>query len=373
MKKLILFLSVMLIAGVFAFPSSAEGFNIDEEYSDFFSELPNDAESLLPDSITGTDPVTDAEALTSWDFLLGFFGQSISEQLKALIPTLVKLTGIILFSSVISVFRNSLEPKTSKILGFCQCASVAVILALMQTDMLSLVSEHLSSLMALVNTMTPVTVLLYASGGNVAGAGVSASAMTVFMNFCQNILAKTVVPFCAICLSLTVVSSLSSGLGLGGFLSLIKRCYTRALTFMMSILCAILAMQSAIAAGSDSISLRAAKFVAGSAIPVVGGSVSESMRTLAASITLLRRAFGVTGIILIAVITIPVIILLLLTKAVLGIAASVAELMSCENEKRLLNGISEIYGSLSAVVTAVSLMFVFMLTLLAVSATAITN
>ena len=371
MKKLIFFSFVLIFAVLFAFSSSAEGFDIDEEYSDFFSEVPNDVEDRLPDGVNGTDPVTDAEALTAWDFLLGFFGETLGKQLKNLLPTFIKLLGLILLSSVFSVFRNSLEPKTSKMLGFCQCAAVSLILALMQADTFTLVAEHLSDLMGLVNTMTPVTVLLYASGGNVAGAGVSASTMTVFMNFCQNILAKTVIPFSSVCLSLTVVSSLSGGLGLGGFISLIKRYYTRTLTFMMSILCAILAMQSAIAAGSDSISLRAAKFVAGSTIPVVGGSVSESMRTLAASITLLRRAFGVTGIILIALLTLPVIIMLLLTKAILSITASVAELMGCENEKQLLSGISDIYGCLTAVVTAVSLMFVFMLTLLAVSATAL--
>ncbi len=363
----------MLFAVFFVFSSAAETFNIDEEYSDFFSEVPISVENDLPEEVTGNDPVKDAESLTSWNFLLGFLGETLSKQLKNLLPTFVKLLGLILLSSVFSTFRNSLEPKTSKMLGFCQGAAVSVILVLMQSDTLTLISEHLSSLMSLVNTMTPITVLLYASGGNVAGAGVSASAMTVFMNFCQNILAKTIIPFSAICLCLTVVSSLSDGLGLGGFISLIKRYYTRTLTFMMSILCAILGMQSAIASGSDSISLRAAKFVAGSTIPVVGGSVSESMRTLAASITLLRRAFGITGIVLIALLTLPVIVLLLLTKAIMGIAASAAELMGCENEKRLLTGISDIYGCLTAVVTAVSLMFIFMLTLLAVSATALIN
>ena len=369
MKKLILLLSVMFFSVLFVYSSSAEGFDIDEEYSEFFEKVPDG----MPDEITRTDPVSDAETLTAWDFLLGFLGDSLASQLKNLLPTLVKLMGIILLSSVLSAFRASLEPKTSKMLGFCQCAAVSVILVLMQTDTLELISKYLSDLMILVNAMTPVTVLLYASGGNVAGAGVSASAMTVFMNFCQNILAKTVVPFSAICLSLTVVSALSPGIGLSGFISLIKRYYTRTLTFMMSVLCAILAMQSTIAAGSDSVSLRAVKFVAGSTIPVVGGSVSESMRTLAASISLLRRAFGITGIILIAILTLPIILLLLLTKAILGITASAAELLGCENEKRLLTGLSDIYGALTGVVTAVSLMFVFMLTLLAVSSTALVN
>ena len=120
-------------------------------------------------------------------------------------------------------------------------------------------------------------------------------------------------------------------------------------------------------------SLRAAKFVAGSTIPVVGGSVSESMRTLSSSISLLRKSFGITGIILIFVLTLPVIILLLLTKTVLGISASAAELLGCDAEKRLLNGVSEIYGCLAAVVTSVSIMFIFLLTLLAVSATALVH
>ena len=376
MKKIIaIFTFVLISAALLAISVSASetSFNIDSEYSSFFEDLPEGIDGRLPSNVNGNDPVHDAESLTTWDFLLGFIGSGVVSAFKQILPMFVKLLGLILISAVVSSFRNSLEPKTSKILAFCQCAAASVVLVTMHGDTLLLVSKHLTDLMALVNLMTPITVTLYAAGGNVASAGVSASAMTVFMNFCQNILAKTVIPFCGICLSLTTVSALTPSLGLGGFINLIKRYYTRTLTFMMSILCAILAAQSAIAAGSDSISLRAAKFVAGSTIPVIGGSVSESMRTLAASITLLRRAFGVTGIVLIALLTLPVIILLLVTKAIIGISASAAELLGCDNEKRLLNGISDIYGSLTAVVTAVSLMFVFMLTLLAVSGTALMN
>ena len=108
--------------------------------------------------------------------------------------------------------------------------------------------------------------------------------MTVFLSLCENLLGKTLLPFVGCCLCL--IAAATSGVELSGLLSLIKRWYTTALCFLMSILCAILAGQSAIAAGQDSISLRAAKFVAGSSIPVIGGSVGESRKTLAASVSL---------------------------------------------------------------------------------------
>ena len=139
----------------------------------------------------------------------------------------------------------------------------------------------------------------------------------------------------------------------------------------MTVFCAILAAQSAIAAGSDSVSLRAVKFVTGSTIPIVGGAVNESMKTLASSVGLLKKCFGITGIAVISLLTLPIISMLLMSQFSLNLASSAAELLNCADEKKLLDGISGVYGMLIAVTVSCALMFIFLLTLFTLSATAL--
>ena len=78
-----------------------------------------------------------------------------------------------------------------------------------------------------------------------------------------------------------------------------------------------------------------------------------------------------TGIVIIALLTLPVIIMLLASRFAINLAASAADILHCPNERKLLDGISGVYGILIAAVCACSLMFVFILTLLATSTVAI--
>jgi len=344
-----------------------------EVYSDFFGSLPDKIKDTLPEKVNGSDPEADTKRLTSWDFLLSALGGGVSSGFRRILPTFCAILGLILISSVINTVTSSLEPKTSKVLGITSNAAMAVAFVSLQIKTILSVGEYLSDLLTLVNTMTPVVAVLYASGGNVAGASVSSAAMNVFMAFSENVLVKTAVPISGVCLCLITVSALSPELSLERFILLIKSTYSKTLTFLMSIFCAILGIQTAIAAGSDSVSLRAVKFVTGSSIPIVGGSVNESMRMLAGSIGLLRKCFGVTGIIVIALLTLPTITMLLLSRFAVSLAAAAADLLHCPAERKLLDGISGVYGILIAVVSACSLMFVFLLTLLASSAVALTG
>ena len=273
------FIFILLFCHAFTSTVSAE--EVSEEFSDFIGSLPDGIKDSLPENVNGNDPESDAKKITSWDFLLSALGGGIADGFRRIIPTFCALLGLILISSVMGTLKTSLEPKTANVLGMCGSSVIAVVFVSLQIATVHTVAEYLTDLLTLVNSMTPAVVVLYASGGNVAGASVSASAMSVFMSFCENVLARTVVPFSGICLCLVTVTAVAPDIGLDRLIALVKNVYTKSVTLLMSLFCAILAAQSAIAAGSDSISLRAVKFVTGSAIPIVGGSVNESMKLLA--------------------------------------------------------------------------------------------
>ncbi len=359
----------VLITAVFAL--SATGEENFAEYEDFFGSLPDGIADSLPQNATGKDPEADAKSLTAWDFLLSALGEEIKNGIRAVFPMLFALIGLILLSAVISAFKSSLELKTAELLG--RVSSIAITLAFIsfQFGTIKAVAGYLSDLLVLVNAATPTVAVLYATGGNVASASASAVGMSVFMGLAENLLAKTVVPFSGIYLSLSAVSSVAQDMGIERVSALLKKGYTTLITFLMSIFSAILAAQHALAASADSVSLRAAKFVAGSSIPIVGGTVGESLKTLAASISLIRKSFGISVIIMIALLTLPVLILLLFTRFAINLSATIADLLGCAEERRLLDSISGVYGCLIAVIAIGSLMFVFLLTLLVSSRAAI--
>ncbi len=369
--RTVAFLLATLILLAFFCPRASADEVFDGQYSDFFEGLPHDVSESLPDNDYGNDAAADAEILTSWHFWIEILGALVGDGLRSAVPMLCGILGLLLIAALLKTVSSSLEEKTAGLLELGSGCALATATVFLQLGILRGVVSYLSDLTLLVNGMTPVVLTLYASGGNVASAGVSAGALTLFLNVCENLLKRSILPFAGCCMCLSSAQACGAGLGFSGLISLIKKSYTTALTFLMTLFCFLLGAQNIIAAGSDSLGLRAAKFVVGSSIPVVGGSVGESMKTLSAGISMLRRAFGMTGVVLIALLTLPTLLTLLLTRTVMSVGAAAADMLGTQREKQFLNELSGLYGCLAAVVTACSLMFVFVLILLANSVTAL--
>ena len=362
MKTVLILAAVAAVLALFCIPCAADEL-IDEEYGRFTDALPDSLASRLPDGV-GEDVSSDAAALTDWSYISDYLASVLDPGFRKAMRILASLMGLILISSAISSLCTSLGGGVSHILSVCSGAAVCAAAVSLQYDVLLGVATYLADLSALMNAMLPLTVSLYALGGNVAAAGVSGSAFGVFLNVCENLLGTTVIPFAGACIAFALLSSVPSGLDMRGVIGAVKKTYATALSFVMMLFSVLLGAQSALAAASDSVSLRAAKFVAGSVIPVLGGSVGESVRVLASGMGVLRKSMGVFGIMLIVLLFLPVLVSLLLMRASNGIAASFAGLLGCDREKAVLSELSSVYGYVIGVVAMCSVSFIFALTLL---------
>ncbi len=364
MRRAVFFIAFAFLFSLLFSPLASASEAIETEYSDFFGALPESAVEDLPDSVNGADPVKDAEVLTDWRYLFSALSDMLGEGMRRTLPILCTLCGLLLTAAAVEAMRSALSFKFGNMISACVGCAVCAAAVTLQYETIAGAAEYLRDLCTLVNALLPLTLSLYAAGGNIAAASVSAGAFGIFLNFCENLLTKSIMPFAGVCLAFAVCSAVSSHIDLRPLTAVIKKTYTTALTFLMSIFCAVLAAQNAIASGADSLSLRAARFVAGSAIPILGGAVGESMKTFSASVGLLRKSIGVTGMILVILLFLPRLLSLLMMRTVNGVASGFAALLGCRRESELLAEISGVYGYISAVLCACSMMFVFILTLL---------
>ena len=86
---------------------------------------------------------------------------------------------------------------------------------------------------------------------------------------------------------------------LNEFAELFSKLHKTVLAFSMSLFAGILGITSFAAASFDSLAARGVKFAISASVPVVGGSISEAMSSVAGSAMLLRNAVGLGGVIVI--------------------------------------------------------------------------
>jgi stage III sporulation protein AE len=242
---------------------------------------------------------------------------------------------------------------------------MTVLLFSIQRERFTQLGAYFDTVRALSTALLPLMGTLYAMGGNVRAAVVNHGVMSAFLSILEVFCAGTVLPVAGLCLALSLLDALSGRIDLRPLGALIKRSYTLMISFLMLLLCGVLGMQSTLAKAGDTLALRTARFAAGSFLPVVGGSVSESLRTVAASVEYLRGVAGSGAILALFFAFLPLFLTILLTRVAFLLAGSAAKLLSCTAEERVLSELASVYGYFLAIIASLFVMLTFSLTLFA--------
>ena len=368
----LLFLSLLLSLTPHAYADEADEESIlgelPEEYADLLDALPKDLLERLPDGLYSTSPQEVGVAvgeITDFSFLLSTLFELLGAELGSTVALLGSLIGILLLSAIISALRESFGSEGIKS-AFSLCSAL-VLCSLLLTKGYGMLQEcvaFFSSLNSLCAAMLPLVCVLYTLGGNLGAGAASATGLSIYMTLLEELVGKSILPFCVLCTVMALVTALCPQIRLSTLLSTVKKNYTTRLSFLMMLLLAVLSTQTLLSAGSDTLAMRSARFAAGSVLPVVGGSIGELLRTVSAGVGYLRSTLGICAVILVLLTLLPTLVRLFLFRLVWQIGASIAELLGCMTEKKLLDEFASLCGYLLSAVCICSSVLLLSLTTL---------
>lgn len=351
-----------------------EAVTMPPAYTALPDAIPPELEALLPDGLFSEDAEEALSAtaeLTDWRYLLNALASAVGLGLEDTVGLLCVLVGLILLAAVCGRLREGLGGSGGEILNFCLRLTVYTAIVLQTAGAVEVAQVYLDRLMALTGGMIPVMGTLYALGGNIGRAAVSSELMLVFLGICQYVSATVTPPLCAVCTSFSLMDALGTRLTLSPLCEQVKRWYASLLGLVMFLLTLALSTQSVLVGKADTLGMRGIKYAVGNVIPVVGGAVAGTLSAVGTGISLLRSVCGIAGIILVALLLLPTLVRLLLLRATLRLAATIASMLACDGEAKLLGEIASLHGCLAAAVSICSVTFVFALGLLIGSSTAI--
>ena len=337
-------------------PTGAE--ELPEEFSGVADALPDELRDRLPEEIFSKSPEQAGEAVSQMiraEYLIETALELLGIELGGALRLLATLTGLLLICAVFGAVRNSFSSDSlSGAFGFCTTAAIFSAIIQLQMKQMQMVEQFFERLSSLMETMIPVMGTLWAMGGNVTTASAGTGTLYVFLAVCQRLCAVSVLPVCSVLTVFALCQTLSPEIGVRGIGSAVKRIYTFVLGLIMTLLMASLSFQTTLTAAADSTAARATKVVTSMAIPIVGGSVGELLRTVSTSVGYLRGAVGLSGILLLLLTLLPTLVELFLARAAWQISASLADLLGCDTEKRLLEEFASLLGYLIAAVSIAS-------------------
>ncbi len=346
--------------------SETEALIMPPAYTAMGDELPPELDGLLPDhlfSSSADEALAAAESMTDWQYLARTLLSAVGLRLSDSVALLASLIGLLLIAAALSRLRDSLGGTSGETFGFCLRLALYAAIVTGTAGMVGTVQAFFSSICSLTQGMIPAMGTLYALGGNLGQAALNEEILLIFLAVCQFVSSSVTPPVCALCLAFAFMDALGTRLTLAPLADQVKKWYTSLLGFVFFLLGLALSAQSVLTGRADTLGMRGVKYAVSNWIPVVGGAVAGTLGTVADSVSLLRGICGVSGIVMVALLLLPTLIELLLFRAVLRLSSTVAALLGCDGEGRLLSEIASLHGYLAAAASVCALMFVLALTL----------
>lgn len=362
-------LKISVIAAIFAVLLSV---TVLAEEEDFYAEQykisgAEEIEENLPDGAqeyfekNGIDPsdskwVNRLSAENVFEHIWGFIASGAKTPLKAG----AGIIGIILLSAAL----GAAEQKSSAVSAamYASAVAAAAVIAAPVFSVISASVDALQGLSVFMLAFVPIfAVIVASSGAAVTSASMSALLLTATqaVSYISNF---AVLPLMGGYLALSISTSVSPLIKKSGITDTVKKLAFWIMSFISTVFIGILSIQTAVNASADSLTVKTAKFIIGSSVPVAGGALSEALNTVTASMGLLKSSVGIYGVVACCAALLPLVLELIIWRAVLIITSGVSELFSLPEISGILKAVDAMFSILIGIMLLTGAMFVISLT-----------
>jgi len=311
--------------------------------------LPPEAEEYMPDtSPSGFDLKGTLEALV----------QPVSERLRQALSAAMKTAGVLLMVCVMIALANTLDSSGSTP-QYILFSGVAAIGAAALEDFDSFLNLGVGSLRSMADysrVLLPVLASAAAAAGSVGGAAAKYGATAFFMNLLTEAADKVIVPGVCAYAALSIADGAVGNQALKTAKKLVKSVCGLLLTVLCMAFTAWLALSGVVSDSADALTARMAKTAVSTALPVVGGILSDAAGTLAAAAGALRSSIGVYGVAAVLCVCIGPFIALGTRYLLFKISAALCGCVSDKRLSTLVEDLSSCFGMILALNGTAALM-----------------
>ena len=365
LRILILCSLLSLVLPLYA--AAEESGSPDEFYSEQYKNSgAEEIENNLPEQTreyfknNGIDPsdynwVNSISAESVFKHIFTFIASGAKAPLKAG----AGIIAIILISAALGCVEIKSSAMTAAV--YAAAAASAAVIAVPVSSVINASVNAIRGTGIFMLSFIPIfAVIVAASGAAVTAASMSALLLAAAETVTY-ISSFAVLPLMGGYLAVSLSGAVSPAIKKSGIAETVKKLAFWIMAFISAVFIGILGIQTAVNASADTLASKTAKFIIGSSVPVAGGVLSEAINTVTASMGLLKSSVGIYGALACAVTLLPLVIELLIWRAVLLVTSAVSELFSLGGIAGLLRAVDSMMSVLIGIILLVGAMFVISL------------
>ncbi|WP_245624975.1 stage III sporulation protein AE [Paenibacillus stellifer] len=278
---------------------------------------------------------------------------------------LVTIVMISVLSMILETLQTAFERKTVSRVAYMICYMVVVVIAVNSFSVaIGYAKDAIDRMIDFMMAMVPLLFALLASMGNFVTVSVT-HPLIVFMIHLVGILIHTMVfPLLFFSAVLHLVSSISDKYKLTQLANLLRNIGTGVLGVLLTVFLGVISVRGITSSVTDGVTLRAAKYVSGTFVPVIGKMFADATDTVVSASLLVKNAIGLSGIIIILFLCAFPAIKILVLALIYNVAGAVMQPLGDTPIVACLQQIGKSMVYVFAALAAVSLMFFLAVTIM---------
>ncbi|MDH6506602.1 MULTISPECIES: stage III sporulation protein AE [unclassified Paenibacillus] len=326
------------------------------EYGGFFpdGQTPSLMDMLLP----GEDGLSFAGVLSG-------LGKFMWHEVLYNGKLLVTIVMVSVLSMILETLQTAFERKAVSKIAYMLCYMVVLVIAVNSFNIaIGYAKDAIDRMIDFMMAMIPLLFALLASMGNIVTVSVT-HPLIVFMIHTVGTLIHTIVfPLLFFSAVLHLVSAISEKYKLTQLANLLRNVGAGLLGVLLTVFLGVISVRGITSSVTDGVTIRAAKYITGNFVPVIGKMFADATDTVISASLLVKNAIGLSGVIIILFLCAFPAIKILILALIYNVAAAVMQPLGETPIVSCLQTIGKSMIYVFAALAAVSLMFFLAVTIM---------
>ena len=335
MRKIVF---ILVILSVVAFPVMAEDIAAPP--------APDEAEIYMP-----SEPQTFSEGIL----------YIVKKAIVTVEPELAeagKLCASIIAVAILCAITQQLSGNVKRVSDLVATILIAILLIMPTNALITLGRETIESLSEYGKLFIPVMTTAMAAQGAVSTSAALYAATTAFTALLSSMIANVIVPLLYIYICLSTVNSVLGDESLKRLRDFSKWLTVWSMKVIMYVYTGYMTITGVISGTVDASALKAAKLAISSAVPVIGGLLSDASETVLLGAGIMKNTVGMYGLFVMASLWIGPFLKIGVQYLLLKISGSVAGMFTSKNISVLLNDFTGAMGILLSMIGVQTLLLI---------------
>ena len=286
--------------------------------------------------------------------LLEHFWDRTREELRQELHFGIVLIAIALLCSLASaVCPGSKIPETMELIS---CCTAALLLAGSLDGVITQAADSLNCLSDYAKAAVPAFFTALAACGAAVSASVKYASVTFATDVFMTISQRFILPLIYAYLAVSISGSLFDSSMIQTVSRVTKWCAVSAMTVTSTAFCLFISLSGAISASADAAAVKTAKTVISTALPVVGGILSDSAAAMLSAAGVIKNSAGIFGLIAVCAICAGPFSVLSVKMLVFKACSALSELSCGGKYAKLLSNVGTAFGMLLGLVGSYGMM-----------------